>query len=1503
MKIKITFLLFFFCFESLLFSQTDSLPREGIQSIVNAKKTGNTTFNGNQTIATSYTKSACGLNYTSAGNVLYARTGNNFTLGIAQPASFSVSGIPVCGIIEKAFLYVGTSGASVNINASITNPLNGNFVFPMSLIGSGPDKNWGYGGSYTYRADITSIIAGNGAYLISGIPTSTVNTGDDANGATLLVIYSDRTQNFTGNIVIADGSLVNAISGGSVNVNISGFDVCGSPSLTTNFMLIDDLQKYGNTDISLNSAIPNYTQLAITDVPWMLISDPGVPVFNGQSSADFGLINSMDTVGLLMAGFYFQSDCLICPQVLNLTATTTASCLATASVNVSGGLTPYTYLWPVISEVTQNVSGLSAGVYTATASDSLGCLSGTTTVLVTTPAPQISATSATVCIGYGVNISADPAASYTWYPSGAVNNFTLQNVFATPLATTIFSIDYTNALGCSGTATAEVFVTNTQTIAISNSTLCAGQTIGLSTNSFTGDGYNWQGPAFTSTLQNPSIANATTGMSGTYSLNVTTIPGCTTTGVSEVTVSSLPNVTINSNSPICANFNLNLSSGGGANYSWTGPGGFTSAVQNPTITAATLAATGVYSVTASFGNGCARSASLTATVNPLPVPSVNSTTNVCIGLPVTFSVTTPFTSYQWVGPNGFTSNAQITGIAAISVAGNGVYTVTVTDGNNCNATTTTTMAALLNPTVSATGTTTCYGTVATLTANGTGFYQWLGPNGYNESPILPTTTVTANNLSVGVYTVILISLTNQCKAQSTTTLATIPLPSVGATGTAVCLNSPGILNATGGVLYSWTGPNSYTAAAANAMVPVANAFSVGDYTALVTAANTCTAIVTTTLGVLPLPTVTAIGTVVCLNEPATLSANGALSYTWAGPPAYSANGQSAFVPIANALATGIYTVFGKAVNTCTGIATAAIVTMSLPIITSIGATVCLNQPALLQAAGGLANTTGYKWTGPGAYLSNAINAVIPNASNVAPLVYTVVGTAPNSCTNINTAVLATIPLPNISATNTTVCYGYPVTISANGANTYTWTGPNSNNTGGSANNSIPLVDSLSRGLYLVFGTSLSGCTNSTSVLVSTKPLPIITASTVHVCYLQSATLTASGGISNTYVWTGPQAYTSAQQSAFIAMASAVVPQTYTVKAMGANSCTNAALAVLKTYPLPQPSYNATATVCLGSYISIEAFGAKTYSWTGPRRYSSTSQNINFAAYNTGQGGTYTLNVVDSVGCKNFTTVNVAINSLPSGILTRSDPGTYCVPFCSDFKIKRTTASPIITTNWTFNKLTYQAEVFNYCKAIAGTDFVIGTFVDALGCSNTLTFAIQSYPRPEAVFTISPDKPIESSDEVYFTDASRGNNIVSWNWLLAETSVPISAYQNSSYLFDDAGEYKVALIVENVWGCKDTAIKTVVVKSDVKLFVPNTFTPGHDGINDVFKAKGRGMKTFELEVYDRWGQRVFVTDDFDASWDGTFQGKDCPNDIYVWKIFAKDNDGKKHDLTGHVTLFR
>jgi gliding motility-associated-like protein len=100
---------------------------------------------------------------------------------------------------------------------------------------------------------------------------------------------------------------------------------------------------------------------------------------------------------------------------------------------------------------------------------------------------------------------------------------------------------------------------------------------------------------------------------------------------------------------------------------------------------------------------------------------------------------------------------------------------------------------------------------------------------------------------------------------------------------------------------------------------------------------------------------------------------------------------------------------------------------------------------------------------------------------------------------------------------------------------------------------------------------------------------------------------------------------------------------------------------------------------------------------------------------------------------------------------------------------------------------------------------------------------------------------------------------------------------------------------------------VEIKDDFVFYAPNAFTPDGDGINDVFLPLGVGwdIPTFEMYIFDRWGNLIFFTDDYRKGWDGTAnKGAEIAQiDVYVWKVNLRDNTGLRHNFIGHVTIVK
>ncbi|HET7819427.1 MAG TPA: hypothetical protein VFL70_08975, partial [Bacteroidia bacterium] len=307
------------------------------------------------------------------------------------------------------------------------------------------------------------------------------------------------------------------------------------------------------------------------------------------------------------------------------------------------------------------------------------------------PTPTASTSSPSpICTGQTLSLAASTiagATGYTWSGpnsfSSTLQNPTISNVTTSASGTYSVSATVTGCTGAAGTVSITVNPTPASPTAGSNTPVCSGQTLSLTANTVAGSTYNWNGPnSFSSSTQNPTISNVTTSASGTYTVTRSSAAGCVSTNATtSVTINQTPNApTASSNSPVCTGSTISLTaSNTGTTYSWTGPNSFSSASQNPTIGSSTTANNGTYSVTATT-NGCTGTSGTTSvTVNAIPAtPTPGSNSPVCVGAVLSLtSNTISGATYNWNGPNSFSSSSQNPSFTPASTASNGTYSVSV----------------------------------------------------------------------------------------------------------------------------------------------------------------------------------------------------------------------------------------------------------------------------------------------------------------------------------------------------------------------------------------------------------------------------------------------------------------------------------------------------------------------------------------------------------------------------------------------------------------------------------------------------------------------------------------------------------------------------------------------------------------------------------------------------------------------------------------------------------
>src|SRR5688572_14612039 len=396
--------------------------------------------------------------------------------------------------------------------------------------------------------------------------------------------------------------------------------------------------------------------------------------------------------------------------------------------------------------------------------------------------------------------------------------------------------------------------------------------------------------------------------------------------------------------------------------------------------------------------------------------------------------------------------------------------------------------------------------------------------------------------------------------------------------------------------------------------------------------------------------------------------------------------------------------------------------------------------------------------------------------------------------------------------------------------------------------------------------------------LSVTPGPPVT-----ICNGQSTTLTATGN-------GGTPAYTFSWAPA----GPNVTPTTttvYTVYITDANGCTGTPQTVTVTVNPPLGVVaSAPIAICIGANANISALanggngGPYTYNWM-PGNLNGQNQTV--SPNNT---TTYTVTVTDACGTPAaIDSVTVTVNPLP--VVSFSGVDTIgCAPLLVTFS-NNTTGS--VSCSWNFGDGGTSSSCGNpvtYTYTTPGIYTVFLQVTDNNGCvaSSTHPNMIAVYGQPVSCFTFGPQPTTILDGTISFADCSTGGG-TTWTWNFGDLANSTSYQQNPQFTYNDTGTFVVQQTVCNSQGCCDSSLQTVVIGPDFTLYVPNAFTPDGDLTNDEFFPKGEGfdIDSYKLWIFDRWGNLIFFTDNWNKHWDGKVQGGGSDElvqeDTYVWKI--------------------
>jgi gliding motility-associated-like protein len=1197
---------------------------------------------------------------------------------------------------------------------------------------------------------------------------------------------------------------------------------------------------------------------------------------------------SINTTGDGESGSWTSIACLGDPNVqfasvlscCTTTATfTNPTCFNGANGTASAtpnGSAPFTYTWnstPV--QNTQVATGLPAGTYTCTVTDNNGCVSTAVVTLINPTQITIPNVHTNVTCFGGNNGTA------TANPIGGTGPYTYlwSNGQTTQTATGLIAGTYTVTVTGVGPCTASTTIVITQPTQVTVTTTTINATCSLLNGSATANPLGGVGP-YTYLWSNGQTTQTNTGIgAGSYTVTVTSVGGCTATATA--TVSSTGSITATA-------AGTNVSCFGGTNGSATatplGGGPYTYSWNSTSVqitqTATNLPA-GSYTVTVN-SLGCIATATILIT-QPTLLTTTSTQINVtCFG-GTNGSATanplggTPAYTYSWNS-----APVQTTQTATNLPAGS--YTCTVTDNKGCISTI---VVLITQPTQVIVPTTqvntTCGLPNGSATANpsgGVGPYTYLWSNGQ--------TTQTATALLAGPYTVTVTSV-GGCTAIAAVNIlntgapiVTIPTQTnISCFGGTNGIANSAVVGGVGPFTYSWNSAPVQT-------TPNATNLPAGNYTLTVTGSNGCSATATVTI---TQPTqlnasITTIN-VLCFGN----NTGSATATPTGGTPPYTYLWSNAQITqTANSLLLGTYNCTVTDSKGCTVVVAANI---TQPTQLTLATTVSVNPLCFggtngsitLAAAGGVGPNYLYS-------LNAGPNQLSPSFTGLSAGNYTIIVTDQNGCTAIVTVTLTqpTQLTINGSVTNILcngVCNGQTQANVAGGTPGYTYSWSN-----GSTSNPIT---GLCIGTYSVIATDANGCQVAlTGMIVSQPPLLVVnpTALPTSICIGQTSNLN-----SNPVGGTGP--YTYNWSNSAVTQNTSVSPITttgYTINITDANGCTATGNVIVTVNPpLTGSASSAPSSICAGQTSTISATanggtgGPYTFNWSpgGPGQNLVVTPNVTT---------TYTVTVSDGCSPSVTYTTTVTVNPLP--VVTYTTTG---LSGCEPLTVTYTNTTPLSgSCIWTINGVPTNNCTVTQTFPTQGTYPAILTVTSTNGCvgSSGVINALV-HPMPIAQFSTSPNIANIFEPTITFNNLS---SVGTYQWTFGDGNTSTQSFPIHTY--GDTGTYTIQLVVTTQYGCTDTAYGTIIIHDIFSVYVPNSFTPNGDGINETFYPVVTGAEFYEFWIFNRWGEQIYDSSNLGAPWPGTYKGKDVQEDVYVWKLHIKEkNTAKVHDLVGHVTIIR
>lgn len=796
-------------------------------------------------------------------------------------------------------------------------------------------------------------------------------------------------------------------------------------------------------------------------------------------------------------------------------------------------------------------------------------------------------------------------------------------------------------------------------------------------------------------------------------------------------------------------------------------------------------------------------------------------------------------------------------------------------------------------------------------------YSWGPNNGTLSSTSIPNPV--ANTGTTQTYNVTAIS-DHGCtdNEQVTITVDDIQSISISANDSALCAGetvqlSSSIQGSSTGVSYAW-GPIGImsTPAASSTVGSPSNSTNV---TLTVTdIATGCTYDDALPIDVVNLNLDLGADTVICDASNLQLFASHTApnpSFTWDGGPDLNSN--SIQDPLVLLNESRVYTVV---LNDAAGCTTSDQIAVTVPfdnLVPLNDTSFCIGDSAFLDASH--PNST-VVWNG-----STNSNGVWANATSTQNVMLTDNTAGCQTSYSLNVTAFAA-PLVDIG-NDTTICAGQSITLDAgNPGSTYLWNLNTQNQTS----------QAFAAGTYWVDVTNTNGCVSRDSLELLVEQIPVVS--------LNDTTLCVGGTVSLDATW--PNATYNWNTSATSPSINVSTSGTYDVTVTTPAGCQASENAVVTFVPFPMVYLGADTALCDNQQLMLDAGNpGLDISWSN----NSSAQTISVSS-----AGIYWVDVANG-GCTSRDSIAVTFNPIPSDVLVDQngcegdafvlDAGNSGSTFqwntndVSQSLAVATTGTYTVTITNGFNcSATYDAvvnlesppvfDLGNDTTLCEGEELVLSTgypnadndwsngwvsesitistadeysvLVTTQYCSATDTIVVNFKESPEPVTPNEYRACLEESPGFVLIDA--GNSGSDYSWSTGEDTQVIIANQYGWYYVD----------VTNSNECVRSDSVEVIEYCPSSIFIPNSFTPNGDGINDIFKPVGHNIVELEMYIFDRWGKQLFFTNNPEMGWDGTYNGEQVKDEVYTWRIvytLVNEKDfserGVRKEAVGHVTV--